>query len=208
MVPPFREKWTFSSGDRLGIVRPIRQQLKTAKVPVIEVLRTAWRRFLMAIGANALGIAGFYFTSTFMIAFTIQYLGLPRAMVLNCLFVVAICQFCGQPLAALMAEKVGDSRFLLWTSGLSMLTPYFLFSLVETKRVPIMIVGIATSVVIMASFYAVMTGFASIASPRVRYSGISLASDASIPPSLGFRLCVSQVWCARTGSTEATLSRY
>ena len=170
---------------RLGVsespeFEQLRSTQKTAKIPVIEVLRTAWRRVLLAIGANALGIAGFYFTSTFMIAFTTQYLGLPRAMVLNCLFIVAICQFCGQPLAALMAEKVGESRFLLWTSGLSMLTPYFMFSLVETKRGPIMIVGIATSVVIMASFYAVMAGFVSSAFPtRVRYSGISLAYQFS-----------------------------
>lgn len=158
----------------------LRNTNKTVKLPVVEVLRTAWRRVLLAIGANALGIAGFYFTSTFMIAFTTQYLGLPKTIVLNCLFIVAVCQFCGQPIAALMAEKIGESRFLLWTSGLSMLTPYLMFSLVETKRTSIMTIGIATSVVVMASFYAVMAGFVSNAFPtRVRYSGISLAYQFS-----------------------------
>ena len=79
-----------------------------------------------------------------------------------------------------MAEKVGEARFLLWTAGLSMLTPYFMFVLVDTKRTGIMIIGIATSVVIMASFYAVMAGFISGAFPtRVRYSGISLAYQFS-----------------------------
>jgi MFS family permease len=158
----------------------LRDSQKIAEVPVIELLQTAWRRVALAIAANALGIAGFYFTSTFMIAFTTQYLGLARELVLDCLFVVAICQFCGQPIAALMAEKVGETRFLLWTAGLSMLTPYFMFALVDTKITAIMIIGIATSVVIMASFYAVMAGFVSGTFPtRVRYSGISLAYQFS-----------------------------
>ena len=60
----------------------------------MEVLRTAWRPLLLCIGANTLGIAGVYFTNTFMIAYTTQQLGLPRSLILECLFVVAIIQFC------------------------------------------------------------------------------------------------------------------
>jgi MFS family permease len=170
---------------RLGVsespeFEKLRAAKRVAKVPVIEVVQTAWRRVLLAIAANALGIAGFYFTSTFMIAFTTQYLGLSKALVLDCLLIVTVCQFCLLPVAARLAETVGESRFLLWTSGLSMLTPYFMFVLVDTKRTVIMTIGIATSVVIMTSFYAVIAGFVIGLFPtRVRYSGISLAYQFS-----------------------------
>jgi len=50
------------------------------QAPVMEVLRTAWRPLLLCIGANTLGIAGVYFTNTFMIAYTTQQLELPRSM--------------------------------------------------------------------------------------------------------------------------------
>jgi MFS family permease len=62
------------------------------QAPVLEVLRTCWRPLLLCIGANTLGIAGVYFTNTFMIAYSTQQLGLPRSLILECLFVVAVIQ--------------------------------------------------------------------------------------------------------------------
>ncbi|WP_235087199.1 hypothetical protein [Chromobacterium sp. Beijing] len=42
----------------------------------MEVVRKAWPLLLLCIGANTIGIAGVYFTNTFMIVFTTEYLGL------------------------------------------------------------------------------------------------------------------------------------
>jgi MFS family permease len=96
-----------------------RKSTRKEQAPVMEVLRTAWRPLLLCIGANTLGIAGVYFTNTFMIAYTTQQLELPRSLILECLFVVAIIQFCIQPLAAWVAEKMGATRFLCLVSLLA-----------------------------------------------------------------------------------------
>lgn len=146
------------------------------QAPVLEVLRTSWRPLLLCIGANTLGIAGVYFTNTFMIAYSTQQLGLPRSLILECLFVVAIIQFCIQPAAAWTAEKIGATRFLCGVAVLAMASPYPMFMLVSSGRAPLIILGITLAVVCMASFYAVIAGYvSSMFETRVRYTAISLA---------------------------------
>ncbi|QZI72550.1 MHS family MFS transporter [Pseudomonas protegens] len=152
------------------------KSLRKEQAPVMQVLRTAWRPLLLCIGANTLGIAGVYFTNTFMIAYTTQQLEIPRSLILDCLFVVAIIQFCIQPLAAWSAEKIGATRFLCLVSVLAMASPYPMFVLVSSGQAPLMILGIALAVVCMASFYAVIAGYVSgMFETRVRYTAISLA---------------------------------
>lgn len=152
------------------------KSLRKEQAPVMQVLRTAWRPLLLCIGANTLGIAGVYFTNTFMIAYTTQQLEIPRSLILECLFVVAIIQFCIQPLAAWRAEKIGATRFLCLVSVLAMASPYPMFVLVSSGQAPLMILGIALAVVCMASFYAVIAGYVSgMFETRVRYTAISLA---------------------------------
>ena len=146
------------------------------QAPVLEVLKTSWRPLLLCIGANTLGIAGVYFTNTFMIAYSTQQLGLPRSLILECLFFVAIIQFCIQPVAAWVAEKIGATRFLCFMTILAMASPYPMFVLVSTAEAPLIIAGIALAVVCMASFYAVIAGYVSgMFDTRVRYTAISLA---------------------------------
>ncbi|UZE33074.1 MHS family MFS transporter [Pseudomonas sp. B21-059] len=152
------------------------KSLRKEQAPVMQVLRTAWLPLLLCIGANTLGIAGVYFTNTFMIAYTTQQLEIPRSLILECLFVVAIIQFCIQPLAAWTAEKIGATRFLCLVSVLAMASPYPMFVLVSSGQAPLMILGIALAVVCMASFYAVIAGYVSgMFETRVRYTAISLA---------------------------------
>ncbi|WP_454253402.1 MFS transporter [Pseudomonas sp. Marseille-Q7302] len=149
---------------------------ETVKAPAAEVLRTAWRPLLLCIGANTLGIAGVYFTNTFMLSYTTQVLELSRSLILDCLLFVALIQFLVQPLAALLAERLGSARFLLLISALAMGSPYPMFVLVKTGSAPLIVLGIALAAACMASFYAVIAGFVSgVFATRVRYTAISLA---------------------------------
>ena len=154
----------------------IKEANKTAKLPVAEVFSSAWRLVLLCIGANTIGIAGVYFTNTFMIAYTTQYVGVTRSLILDCLFAVAIIQLCAQPVAAWLAERIGSARFLKFAALAAMLSPYPMFVLVQSGSVVPMVIGIAIAVVCMASFYSVIAGFVSGVFPtRVRYSAISLS---------------------------------
>lgn len=154
----------------------VKEANRTVKLPVAEVFRSAWGLVLLCMGANTLGIAGVYFTNTFMIAYTTQYVGVTRSLILDCLFAVAVIQFLWQPVAAWLGERMGGVRFLKLMALLAMISPYPMFVLVQGgTRLP-MVFGIAIATVCMSGFYSVIAGFVSSIFPtRVRYSGISLA---------------------------------
>jgi MFS family permease len=149
---------------------------ETVQYPVLEVIRTCWRQILFAAAAVTIGSAGFFFTNTFMITYVTQYQGIARSTILDCLFLVTVIQFISQPISALLAERIGEGRFLKLAALLSMLVPYPMFLLVGTQNIVLMTLGIAMAVVVLSGLYAVIAGYMAQAFPaHLRYSGISIA---------------------------------
>ena len=150
------------------------------KTPLLQVLRGAPGLLALAVGANVLGIAGFYFTNTFMLAYTTQYVGLSRGVILDCLLVVSVMQFVITPLSAHIATRIGNRRFLLATSFLSIFTPYVMFNLVDQGTLLSLTLGVGVAVLFMGAYYAVIAGYVSDSFPtRIRYTGISMAYQLS-----------------------------
>ncbi|SDI40784.1 Predicted arabinose efflux permease, MFS family [Pseudomonas flavescens] len=156
--------------------KAVAERGETARYPVLEVLRTCWRQILFAALAVTIGSAGFFFTNTFMITYVTQYQGISRATILDCLFIVTILQLLSQPLSALLAERIGEGRFLMLAALLSMAMPYPMFILVGTQNLLLMTLGIAMAVITLSGLYAVIAGYMAQAFPaHLRYSGISIA---------------------------------
>lgn len=156
--------------------KAIAEKGETAKYPVLEVLRTCKRQIFYAACAVTIGSAGFFFTNTFMLTYVTQYQGISRATILDCLFLVTILQFISQPISALLAERIGEGRFLMLAALLSMAVPYPMFLLVGTQNLALMTLGIAMAVVTLSGLYAVIAGYMAQAFPaHLRYSGISIA---------------------------------
>ncbi|MFN1232490.1 MFS transporter [Enterobacter hormaechei] len=170
---------------RVGVNEsPEFQEIKKAKQLSDNPVKDAWRfsggLILLAVGANALGIAGGYFTNTFMLTYGIQYLGLSRSVILDCIFVVAIVQFCSQPVGAWLAMKIGVQRFLLSSSLITILLPYPMFLLVDTGNTLFITLGISIAMIGLCTFYSVIAGYvASVFPARYRYTGISMAYQIS-----------------------------
>jgi Na+/melibiose symporter-like transporter len=168
------------SPDFLAEKQAQAQRARPAQAPLAQVLRGAPRLLALAVGANVLGIAGFYFTNTFMIAYTTQYAGLSRAVILDCLLVVSIMQFLITPLAAYIASRIGNLRFLGATALASIFTPYVMFNLVDQGSLASITLGVGVAVLFMGAYYAVIAGYVSDSFPTgIRYTGISLAYQLS-----------------------------
>jgi MFS family permease len=147
-----------------------------SRFPIIDAFRVATKPILFTMLAFTIGTAGFYFTNTFLIAYSTRTLGLDRALILECLAMVAVVQFVGQLAAAQIAEKIGDSKFLLAASALAMAAPYPMFTLVETKSQIGIVAGVSIATLCASGFYAVIAGYASKVFPvEVRYTSISAA---------------------------------
>ncbi|KNE29735.1 MFS transporter [Achromobacter spanius] len=156
------------------------QPSKPQQAPLAQVLRGAPGLLAMAVGANVLGIAGFYFTNTFMIAYTTQYVGLDRAVILDCLLLVSIMQFFITPLSAYIASRVGNLRFLGVMAFVSIFTPYAMFNLVDQGSLTSITLGVGVAVLFMGAYYAVIAGYVSDSFPTsIRYTGISMAYQLS-----------------------------
>jgi MFS family permease len=153
---------------------------RPARLPLWQVVGGYPKLLALAVGANVLGIAGFYFTNTFMIAYTTQYVGLDRGVILDCLLIVSIMQFFITPLSAHIATRVGNLRFLVATALLSIFTPYAMFTLVDQGGLVSITAGVGLAVLFMGAYYAVIAGFVSDSFPTgIRYTGISMAYQLS-----------------------------
>ena len=148
----------------------------SARHPLLTVLREYKMLVAVCIAANTIGIAGFYFTNTYMIAYATQSLGLDRKSVLDCFLAVAVIQFLAQPVSAYLAERVGAGRFLKLSALCAIVSPYPMFMLTNSRSLILLTVGVAIAVLCIGSFYSVIAGFVSGAFPTsVRYSAISIS---------------------------------
>jgi MFS family permease len=142
----------------------------------LRVIRQMPGRLLLAAGANTLGISAVYFGVVFMLTYTTQYLHLPRTMILDCVFVATVTQFCVSPIGAWLADRVGTGRVLLVTSLSTVVTAYVLYALVNVGTMQAILIGMCVNVVFGATFYAAISGFcASLFPTDVRYSAVSIA---------------------------------
>ncbi|MFJ3671982.1 MFS transporter [Streptomyces sp. NPDC090106] len=148
----------------------------TAKVPVVELLRTSWPLVLLGVGASAMGISSAYFTNTFVLSWATSDLGVDRQTMLDILLVLAVLQFLWQPLAALLARRVGTVRVMAGALIANIVVAVPMFLLIATRDSTLIGLGLALGVITGASYYAMLAGFLAQAFPvRVRYTGISLA---------------------------------
>jgi MFS family permease len=154
----------------------LRERREVAPFPLAVAVRTAAKPILMTLCAFTIGTAGFYFTSTFLLAYTTHTLSMDRSIVLDCLTAVSVVQFFGQLGAARLAERIGDARFLKWAAGLAMIAPYPMFLLVETRMPAAIVLGASLATLCASGFYAVIAGFSSkVFHANVRYTAISVA---------------------------------
>ncbi|GEB49179.1 MFS transporter [Streptomyces cacaoi] len=154
----------------------VKDRGEVAKLPVVEVLRTAWRVVLLGLGASIMGISAAYFTNTFVLSWTTNDLHMARQTMLYVLLGTSALQFLWQPFAALISERVGEMRFMVCSLLANVVLAFPAFHLISTTRPLLVFCGVALTIVSGSGYYAVLAGFLARAFPsRVRYTGISLS---------------------------------
>ena len=151
-----------------------------SKAPILEAFTTAPWAIVLGIGASAIGIAIAYFNNTFALAWTTNELGVSRPVMLNVLLIIAVLQFLVQPLAAVVAHRIGMARVMVVSLSASLLLTIPTYLLIATGDPTLITLGLAMSTIFSASYFALLAGFlASAFPPRVRYSGLSIAYQTS-----------------------------
>ncbi|MGA4632981.1 MFS transporter [Pseudomonas solani] len=151
------------------------REKKTAKLPILEVLRKHW--LVVLLGAGTLPVIHVtYFKSTFALSWATKTLGYSQSTFLSIIVIALIVQFISQPIGALLATRI-DMRKAVAIMVLPefILMPAMFFA-VETNVYWIAAVGMCLATIPHAMFYGAIGGILARAFPtRVRYSGLSLA---------------------------------
>jgi len=151
------------------------REKKTAKLPILEVLRKHW--LVVVLGAGTLPVIHVtYFKSTFALSWATKTLGYSQSTFLSIIVIALVVQFISQPLGALLTTRI-DMRKAVAIMVLPefILMPAMFFA-VETNVYWIAAVGMCLATIPHAMFYGAIGGILARAFPtRVRYSGLSLA---------------------------------
>ena len=167
-------------------------------VPVREVLKTKKKAVVLGVGLSLLGIAGFYFITTFMISYTTTYLKIPKSQILDVISWIGVVQLFATATGSYIASKIGERLLLLIATGGAVIWSVPMMMLVITGNISNIAAGVLVATFMIGMYYAVIAAYLPRAFPvRMRYTGISLS----------FQLCgaifggttpIVGVWLAHT----------
>jgi len=150
-------------------------QEERAKVPALEVFRTAWGRLLVAIAAAMLGVGGFYIMTTFVVSYGSNTLGVDRGVMVSATLVAAVFQIPMTVIGGRLSERFGPGRMTLVGSVLTALAAFPLFWLIDTTSAFAIVAAVTIGIMLITLAYAVTGALLSDLFPaRLRYSGVAL----------------------------------
>jgi MFS family permease len=133
---------------RIGILESpvfarLREQKKIVRAPIVEVLKTNWREVAMTTLLRTGQLAPYYITTTYILTYGSQVLGLSRAVLLNCVVIRSVASLVVLPLAGHLSDVYGRKRVIGVGCIGTGLWVFVLFAFMDTKAIPLIILGLA-----------------------------------------------------------------
>ena len=132
---------------RIGILESpvfanLKQQKKLVRTPIVETLKTNWREVALTTLLRTGQLAPYYITTTYILTYGTQQLGLSRAVLLNCVAIRSIGSLAVLPLAGHLSDLYGRKRVIGAGCLGTGLWVFVLFILMDTKAVPLIILAL------------------------------------------------------------------
>lgn len=145
-------------------------------IPIKELLAKKSTALILGIGACILGVAGFYFITTFMINYTTTYLKIEKSTILNIISWVGVVEIISFPIGSFLATRYSERSLLMTMTGLGVIWAVPMMLLVISGSTINIAIAILVATFLVGAYYAVIAPFLPRAFPvRMRYSGISLS---------------------------------
>jgi MFS family permease len=120
----------------------IKAERKIVAAPVVEVLKRNWREVLMTMLLRTGQLAPFYITTTYILTYGTQALGLDRTDLLNAVSIRAVGSLAVLPLAGYLSDLYGRKRIIGIGCVGTGLWVFVLFALMNTRSMPLVILGL------------------------------------------------------------------
>jgi MFS family permease len=132
---------------RIGILESpvfanLKAQKKLVRTPIVETLKTSWREVILTTLLRSGQLAPYYITTTYVLTYGTQVLGLSRAVLLNCVAIRSIGSLMILPFAGHLSDVYGRKRVIGLGLLLTGIWIFPLFALLDTKVVPLMIAAL------------------------------------------------------------------
>jgi len=132
---------------RIGILESpvfanIKARGKIVRAPIKVVLKDNWREVALTTLLRTGQLAPYYITTTFILAYGTEVLGLSRAMLLNCVSIRAVAALMVIPVAGFLSDRFGRKRIIAVGCVGTGLWMFALFGLMNTTIVGLIILGL------------------------------------------------------------------
>jgi MFS family permease len=133
---------------RIGILESpvfarLREQKKIVRTPIVEVVKTNWREVALTTLLRTGQLAPYYITTTYILTYGSQVLGMSRAVLLNCVVIRSVASLVVLPLAGHLSDLYGRKRVIGAGCVGTGLWVFVLFAFMDTKAIPLIILGLA-----------------------------------------------------------------
>lgn len=191
---------------RLALIEPeafveVKQQKKTAKMPLGELLRNDWQNVLRVILMILYTSANTAFT-VFSLAFATKTVGIPKATMLWVVIAANVLGMAVQPLGALVSDHIGRRPvFIFGTIGCGASVFLYFNAIMTENPLLIMLAGLLFTGFFYSSANGIYQSFFPELFPvKVRYSGVALGIQVGIIAA-GFTPLIAQI-LVPAGSTN------
>jgi metabolite-proton symporter len=149
---------------------------RTEAVPIAGIVRRHPRELLLGSGAMIVTYGLFYTATTYCLSYGTKTLGIGRTPMLLASMAAVVFLAAGTWIAATRSDRFGRKPLALWGTVAAAVWGPLLFPLLDTGRLPLIILGLGGALFLMGVIYGPMGAFLpELFSVRVRYSGAGLA---------------------------------
>jgi MHS family shikimate/dehydroshikimate transporter-like MFS transporter len=154
---------------------------RPAKVPALEMLRSHYRNFLLAIGARFIESSSFYILTVFILSYGTVQLHLSKTLLLYAVMVGSILEMFTIPYFGMLSDRIGRRPVYISGAVLMALFAFPFFWLLQTKNTILIFFDVAFGMCIAhgAMHGAQPAFYSELFKTRIRYSGTAIAYHLS-----------------------------
>jgi MFS family permease len=153
----------------------LREEQKTARVPVVDAIRHHWREILLSAGLRFSEQMPFYLYTTFVLIYVVSRHGFSKTFVLNAVLVGAVCELVAIPLFSQLSDRFGRKRVYLTGAILTGLIAFPYFAVLTHSGAMLIFIAIVLSLIVHAMQYGPQAALIGESFPtHLRYGGAGL----------------------------------
>jgi MFS family permease len=186
------------------------QVSETAKVPVLEAIRSHGRSIIVVLFAEIAQTSYFYLTAIFTISFATRQLGVAKDVITQAVLLANLVALLAMPAIGAWSDRVGRKRLFVAGVVLATASMFVFYQLVATRETMLLTIAVVLAAGIIHPLMFATEGsyFPELFPTRVRFTGTSIGKQIGVVLGGGIAPLVATSLFAATSTTVAITGYY